>query len=54
MIHAKSGMVGITGTMVRTFGPHNVRVNTVLPGWCATEKQLSMWWTPEGEAIRLG
>jgi len=50
---AKSGVEGITRTMARTFGPHNVRVNTVLPGWCATEKQLSMWWTPEGEARTL-
>ncbi len=46
---AKSGVEGITRTMARTFGPHNVRVNTVLPGWVATEKQLTAWWTPEGE-----
>lgn len=47
---AKSGVEGITRTMARTFGPDNVRVNTVLPGWVATEKQLTKWWTPEGEA----
>jgi NAD(P)-dependent dehydrogenase (short-subunit alcohol dehydrogenase family) len=41
---------GITRTMARTFGPHNVRVNTVLPGWVATERQLTRWWSPEGEA----
>jgi NAD(P)-dependent dehydrogenase (short-subunit alcohol dehydrogenase family) len=46
---AKSGVEGITRTMARTFGPHNVRVNTVLPGWVATERQLARWWTPEGE-----
>lgn len=50
---AKSGVEGITRTMARTFGPHNVRVNTVLPGWCATEKQLAMWWTPKGESQTL-
>jgi len=50
---AKSGVEGITRTMARTFGPHNVRVNTVLPGWCATERQLDKWWTPEGEARTL-
>lgn len=50
---AKSAVEGITRTMARTFGPHNVRVNTVLPGWCATEKQLSKWWTLEGEAQTL-
>jgi len=46
---AKSGVEGITRTMARTFGPDNVRMNTVLPGWVATERQLSKWWTPEGE-----
>jgi NAD(P)-dependent dehydrogenase (short-subunit alcohol dehydrogenase family) len=47
---AKSGVSGITRTMARTFGPHGVRVNTVLPGWVATERQLEKWWSPEGEA----
>ena len=47
---AKSAVEGITRTMARTFGPHGVRVNTVLPGWVPTERQLTKWWTPEGEA----
>lgn len=34
----KSGVEGITRTMARTFGPRSVRVNTVLPGWVATER----------------
>jgi NAD(P)-dependent dehydrogenase (short-subunit alcohol dehydrogenase family) len=46
---AKSGVEGITRTMARTFGPHNVRVNTVLPGWCVTDRQIDKWWSPEGE-----
>ncbi|MGZ4723510.1 MAG: SDR family NAD(P)-dependent oxidoreductase [Ilumatobacteraceae bacterium] len=46
---AKSAVEGITRTMARTFGPSGVRVNTVLPGWVATERQLAKWWTPEGE-----
>ena len=50
---AKSGVEGITRTMARTFGPSGVRVNTVLPGWVATERQLTKWWTPEGEAATL-
>ena len=50
---AKSGVEGITRTMARTFGPDNVRVNTVLPGWVATERQLTKWWSPEGEAGTL-
>jgi NAD(P)-dependent dehydrogenase (short-subunit alcohol dehydrogenase family) len=50
---AKSGVEGITRTLARTFGADNIRVNTVLPGWVATERQLSKWWTPEGEAETL-
>jgi len=50
---AKSGVEGITRTMARTFGAHNVRVNTVLPGWVATDRQLELWWTAEGEAQTL-
>ena len=46
---AKSAVEGITRTMARTFGPDGVRVNTVLPGWVPTERQLAKWWTPEGE-----
>ncbi|MFV2039914.1 MAG: SDR family NAD(P)-dependent oxidoreductase [Acidimicrobiales bacterium] len=46
---ARSAVEGITRTMARTFGPDNVRVNTVLPGWVATERQLTKWWSPEGE-----
>ena len=50
---AKSGVEGITRTLARTFGPDNVRVNTVLPGWVATEKQLTKWWSEEGETQTL-
>lgn len=50
---AKSGVEGITRTMAKTFGPHGVRVNTVLPGWVATERQLEKWWTPEDEVGTL-
>jgi NAD(P)-dependent dehydrogenase (short-subunit alcohol dehydrogenase family) len=46
---AKAAVEGITRTMARTFGPHGIRVNTVMPGWVATERQLTRWWTPEGE-----
>lgn len=46
---AKSAVEGITRTLARTFGPDNVRVNTVLPGWVATDRQLTKWWSPEGE-----
>ena len=46
---AKSAVEGITRTMARTFGASNVRVNSVLPGWVPTERQLTKWWSPQGE-----
>jgi len=50
---AKSAVQGLTHTMARTLGPDNIRVNTVLPGWIMTDRQLEMWWTPEGEAATM-
>jgi D-xylose 1-dehydrogenase len=50
---AKAAVEGITRTMARTFGPYGVRVNTVLPGWVPTERQLAKWWTPEGEQATM-
>jgi NAD(P)-dependent dehydrogenase (short-subunit alcohol dehydrogenase family) len=50
---AKSGVEGITRTLARTLGVDNVRVNTVLPGWVATERQLTKWWSAEGEEQTL-
>lgn len=47
---AKSAVEGITRTMARQFGADNIRVNTVLPGWVPTERQLTKWWSEEGEA----
>lgn len=50
---AKAGVEGLTRPMARTLGVHNIRVNTVLPGWVFTERQLAKWWTPEGEATNM-
>ena len=36
--------------MARDLGPHHIRVNTVIPGWVMTERQRTLWLTPEGEA----
>ena len=49
---AKSGVIGLTRGLARDLGPHRIRVNTVLPGWIMTERQLALWVTPEGEARR--
>jgi NAD(P)-dependent dehydrogenase (short-subunit alcohol dehydrogenase family) len=46
---AKSAVQGLTRSLARDLGPKNIRVNSVLPGWIMTERQLEMWLTPEGE-----
>lgn len=49
-ITAKAGLLGITKALATDFGPDNIRVNAILPGWVATPRQLEKWLTPEQEA----
>ena len=46
-IAAKAAIVGLTRTLAHELGPHNIRVNAVLPGAIATERQKQLWYTPE-------
>jgi NAD(P)-dependent dehydrogenase (short-subunit alcohol dehydrogenase family) len=47
---AKSAMHGMSRSMAREYGPHGIRANTLVPGWIMTERQLSLWATPEALA----
>ena len=49
-ITAKAGVLGITRALATDFGGDNIRVNSILPGWVATPKQLEKWLTPQQEA----
>ena len=48
-VTAKAGVVGLTKALARDYGADNVRVNAILPGWVATERQLQSWLTPDEE-----
>ncbi|MEM9574582.1 MAG: SDR family oxidoreductase [Pseudomonadota bacterium] len=45
---SKSGVVGLTKGLAGTLGPDNIRVNAIAPGWIMTERQKTLWATPEG------
>jgi len=46
---AKSAILGLTRSLARDFGPDNIRVNAIAPGWIMTQRQLEKWLTPEAE-----
>jgi NAD(P)-dependent dehydrogenase (short-subunit alcohol dehydrogenase family) len=46
---AKSAVAGLTRALARDFGPYNIRVNCLAPGWIMTERQKTLWLTPESE-----
>jgi len=46
---AKAAVEGLTRGMARDLGPDGIRVNTVIPGWIMTDRQITLWLTPEGE-----
>lgn len=47
---AKSAVLGLTRSLARDFGPFNIRVNAIAPGWIMTERQITKWLNPESEA----
>ena len=47
---AKSAVLGLTRALARELGPRNIRVNSIVPGWIMTQRQIDLWLTPESEA----
>jgi len=50
---AKSAVRGLTRGLARDLGPDGIRVNEVVPGWVFTERQETLWATPEATARHL-
>jgi NAD(P)-dependent dehydrogenase (short-subunit alcohol dehydrogenase family) len=44
---SKSAILGLTRSLARDYGPYNIRVNAIAPGWIMTQRQIDMWLTPE-------
>jgi len=46
---AKAAIHGLTRSFARELGRDGIRVNTVVPGWVMTERQVKLWLTEAGE-----
>ena len=44
---AKSAVRGLTRGLARDLGPDGIRVNELVPGWVFTERQETLWATPD-------
>ncbi len=52
-VTANAAINGMTRALAREWGPRGIRVNAIAPGWVFTEKQETMWATPEAKAAFL-
>jgi NAD(P)-dependent dehydrogenase (short-subunit alcohol dehydrogenase family) len=46
----KASVIGLTRCLARDLGKHNIRVNTLTPGWVMTQRQIDLWLDASGEA----
>jgi len=46
---AKAAISGMTRVLARELGGRNIRVNAIVPGAIATDRQTALWTTPEAE-----
>ena len=51
---AKHALLGLSRSLARDYGPDNIRVNAIAPGWIMTRRQLDLWVTPEAKTAQLG
>lgn len=46
-VTAKAAITGLTRALARELGERSIRVNSLIPGWVMTERQRSLWVTPQ-------
>lgn len=51
---SKAAITGLSRSLARELGPDKIRVNSLMPGWVLTDKQIEMWATPEDLEAHLG
>lgn len=44
---AKAAIEGLTRSLASNFGNDHIRVNTLIPGWVKTDKQIAKWLSPD-------
>ncbi|MFW2542256.1 SDR family NAD(P)-dependent oxidoreductase [Primorskyibacter sp. 2E107] len=50
---AKSAVHGMTRSFAADLGKHRIRVNAIAPGWIMTERQQTLWLTPQAREKHL-
>lgn len=52
-VTAKAAITGLTRGLARELGVNNIRVNSLMPGWVLTQRQMDLWATKEALAAHL-
>jgi len=47
---SKAAVHGMTRSFARDLGQHGIRVNTLVPGWVMTQRQITLWLGEHGDA----